>query len=270
MGWNGYSGEDEADMDGNMGRGQKKNRYIILDDVRGLILVSMVIYHAVWNMVNLFGARWHWYHSAWAYLWQQSICWGFILLSGFCWPFGKQKWKRGLVVSASGLLVSAVTVLFMPENAIWFGVLTCLGSCMLLMPLLHSRLRACSPQAGSLVSFGLFVLFRNINAGTLGFEGLRLMELPKAWYADWFTAYLGFPPEDFYSADYFSLFPWLFLFLTGYFIGRTAQQKEWLSARRTSAKGGAEAALGWLGKHSLLIYLIHQPLLYAIQCVCCQ
>lgn len=249
---------------------RKRTRYAIIDDVRGLIVISMIIYHAVWNMVNLFGAKWHWYQSDWAYLWQQSICWGFILLSGFCWSFSRKQWKRGTAVFASGLLVSAVTALLMPENIILFGVLTCLGSCMLLMIPLQKITSICNPQTGMLMSFAMFVLLRNINEGRLGFEQWDLIQLPEKWYANLFTAYLGFPPDWFCSADYFSLFPWMFLFLTGYFIGRIVRRKEWLSLQQVSVKGCMGAGLEWVGRHSLLIYLLHQPLLYAVLFICCK
>lgn len=250
-------------MDGN----EKKSRYVIIDDMRGLILISMVVYHTVWNMVNLFGARWHWYLSDWTYLWQQSICWGFVLLSGFCWPLGQKKWKRGLTVFAAGLIVSVATDIFMPENSILFGVLTCLGSCMLFMIPLHKITSVLNPQIGLIASFGMFVLLRNINGGSLGFGHWNFLRLPPSWYDNLLTAYFGFPPEGFYSADYFSLFPWMFLFLTGYFIYRIVEKKEGFFVWRIPAKSCAGAGLEWLGKHSLLVYLLHQPLLYVVLCI---
>ena len=45
-----------------------------LDSLRGLTLVSMMAYHACWDLVYLYGFGWDWYHSFWAYVWQQSIC----------------------------------------------------------------------------------------------------------------------------------------------------------------------------------------------------
>ena len=55
-----------------------------LDSLRGLTLVSMMAYHACWDLVYLYGMPWDWYRSFWAYAWQQSICCTFILLSGYC------------------------------------------------------------------------------------------------------------------------------------------------------------------------------------------
>ena len=58
-----------------------------LDSLRGLTLFSMIAYHLCWDLVYLRGLPWAWYNGFWAYIWQQSICCTFILLSGYCWRF---------------------------------------------------------------------------------------------------------------------------------------------------------------------------------------
>lgn len=193
-------------------------RYGILDTVRGITLLSMILYHAAWDLVYLYGVKWDWYRGAGAYIWQQSICWTFILLSGFCWSMGRRPLKRGLTVFVCGMLVSLVTCVFMPENRVLFGVLTLTGSCMLLMIPLHRFLGRISPEIGFAVSFFLFALTRNVYEGYLGFEALRIMRLPKELYRGTLSAYLGFPPRTFFSTDYFSLIPWFFLFAGGYYL----------------------------------------------------
>ena len=57
-------------------------RCALLDELRGLDLISMMLYHGMWDLVYLFGVRAPWYGSWQGELWQQSICWVFILLSG--------------------------------------------------------------------------------------------------------------------------------------------------------------------------------------------
>lgn len=103
-------------------------RYALLDELRGLDLVSMMLYHGCWDLVNLFGIQADWYYGLPGHLWQQSICWVFILLSGFCVQLGHQTLRRGAQVFGAGALVTAVTLLFMPEDRVVFGVLTLLGS----------------------------------------------------------------------------------------------------------------------------------------------
>lgn len=116
-------------------------RYALLDELRGLDLVSMMLYHGCWDLVNLFGIQADWYYGLPGHLWQQSICWVFILLSGFCVQLGHHTLRRGAQVFGAGALVTAVTLLFMPEDRVVFGVLTLLGSAMLLTGLLEKPLR---------------------------------------------------------------------------------------------------------------------------------
>lgn len=102
-------------------------RYALLDELRGLDLVSMMLYHACWDMMFLFGIWMDWYAGMPGRLWQQTICWVFILLSGFCVQLGHHTLRRGAQVFGAGALVTAVTLLFMPEDRVIFGVLTPAG-----------------------------------------------------------------------------------------------------------------------------------------------
>ena len=239
-----------------------KTRYALPDTLRGLTLLSMIAYHGCWDMVYILGADWPWYQSSGAYLWQQSICWTFILLSGFSFSLGRRHWRRGWLVFGCGAVVTAVTLVVMPGQEIWFGVLTLLGSCMLLGALLERPLGRVPAVAGLVLSSALFVLTRSVNRGYLGFEGLRLAALPGELYRNMATAYLGFPFPGFRSTDYFSLVPWLFLFLTGYFLFR-------LTGKHLAAAPdlGRCAPLEALGRRSLLVYMLHQPVLYGLTMV---
>lgn len=239
----------------------QKKRYAILDSIRGITLLSMILYHGAWDLVYLYGVNRKWYKGTGAYIWQQSICWTFIFLSGFCWSLGKKHLKRGLTVFGGGLLVTLVTLLAMPENRVVFGVLTLTGSCMLLMILLDKGLKKVPAVVGFAMSFLLFVLTRNVNEGYLGFEGWKFCKLPGEWYQGLGAAYLGFTPASFYSTDYFSLIPWLFLFVSGYFMYHIFKKKELLEK---PVFGIRVPPFAFLGRHSLVIYLIHQPVLYLI------
>ncbi len=235
-------------------------RYAMLDSLRGLTLISMIAYHTVWDMVYIFDVDWAWYESDIAYWWQQSICWSFILLSGFCWNFGRKKWKRGLLVFAAGIVISVVTLAAMPDERIIFGVLTFLGSAMLLMIPLDKVLRKCNPWLGAFVAASLFLITRNMNDMELGFEGLRIAGLPEGMYRGWLATYVGFTEPSFFSTDYFSLFPWMFLFTAGYFLYGIFQKKQWFGI----LEKGKCVPLEMLGKHSLIVYMIHQPLAYGV------
>ena len=90
-------------------------RYHGIDTIRGLNLISMLAYHFVWDEVYLFHKNWTWFYGTLGYLWQQSICWIFILLAGFCWSMGRNKWKRGLIVFGTGAMISIITLFVMPD-----------------------------------------------------------------------------------------------------------------------------------------------------------
>lgn len=240
---------------------RNKQRYGLLDSFRGVVLISMIVYHGSWDLVYLFHKNWTWYQGAGAYIWQQSICWSFILLSGFCWSLGHRPLRRGLLVFGAGALVSAVTLIVMPKERVVFGVLTLIGSSMLLMIPANRLLKRVSSKAGLFFSLLLFIFTRNINSGFLGFEMWNIVELPKFLYRDYFTTFLGFSMPGFFSTDYFSIFPWFFLFLSGYFIYRMME----------SSRGFMNSYFIWkweplafLGRHSLPVYMIHQPLIFGI------
>ena len=233
----------------------RKSRRHGLDTIRGLALVNMILYHLSWDQVYMFGADWDWYRSDGAYVWQQGICWTFILLSGYCFHLGRHRLHRGLMAFGGGLLVSAVTWVAMPESRIFFGVLSLLGTSALLLIPLEKPLRKIPTRLGAAVSFTLFMLFGEVNRGWLGFEGALVAKLPDWLYQNYLTAALGFPQPGFYSSDYFPLLPWFFLFLTGFYL---------YPLRQEDPNQLRLPVLTWMGRHSLLIYLLHQPVLYAL------
>ncbi len=239
------------------------SRYEYLDILRGLTLISMILYHAMWDLVYLVGIKADWFRSNAAYIWQQSICWTFILLAGFCWSLGKKKRKRGSIVFAAGVVVSLVTWIVTPNQKIIFGVLTLLGTCMLLMIPLEKVLRRIPETIGLVLTAGIFLFTKGINRGYLGVEDVCVIYLPKAWYdGGYIPTFLGFMDRSFYSSDYFSLIPWMFLFLTGYFLYQIARSKGILTCSvllRIRNK-----PLAYLGRHSLLLYLLHQPIIYLL------
>lgn len=239
---------------------QKAGRLAGLDTIRGITLLSMMLYHTCWDLVFLFGKKIPGYSGFGGYVWQQSICWTFILLAGFCWSLGSHHLKRGLIVFGSGILITFVTLLVMPESRVIFGVLTLIGSCMLLLIPMEKLLLKVRTEIGLAGSFLLFLLFRNVNTGYLGSGNWNILKLPDGFYENLFTTYLGFPQKGFFSADYFSLFPWFFLFLTGFYLYQLVQKNHMMEKLFSWRVPGFDV----IGRHSLLIYLLHQPAVFGI------
>lgn len=218
---------------------QTAARYRLLDELRGLDLISMMLYHGMWDVVFLFGVAQKWYTGRPGFVWQQSICWVFILLSGFCLPLGHHPFRRGAVVFGA-------------------GALTLLGSSMLLTAALDPLLRRVPPAVGVALSALLFWVTYPTMSGFWNLPGGRLA-LPQALYAGYTTAYFGFMPKSFFSTDYFPLLPWLFLFWAGYFLHHLLGRGRLAPLRRSVCP-----PLGWMGRHSLVLYLLHQPVILGV------
>ena len=217
------------------------------DALRGLALLNMLAYHAMYDWVYVFAHASSWYDiwSPGCHLWQQYICWSFILLSGFSFPLARRPVRNGLLVAACAALLTAATVLFLPSESIWFGVLHLLGICMMIYPLFRKL-----PTA-PLAALALCIIL-------IGYAitGLRV-SAP-------FLFPLGLVTDHFFSSDYFPIFPQLGWFLLGVVLGRTVYAE-----KRTLLPGNAQnffllRFFCWCGRQSLFIYLLHQPILYGL------
>lgn len=238
----------------------KRPHYGLLDTVRGVCILSMVAYHGMYDLVDIFGLPSAWYTGLPGYIWQQSICWTFILLSGMCWQLSRRHVKRGLLLVGCGAAITLITWLVMPSQRILYGVLNLLGLSALLLIPLDKVFRKIPAWAGLMGALLLFALTKNVARGSLGFEGLVLCRLPRWLYATDLLAVVGFPSPSFWSTDYFPLLPWFFLFCAGYFLWSLLDK----SPRAKELLRPGLRPLSFLGRHSLVIYLIHQPALMAV------
>lgn len=235
---------------------KRPGRYALLDELRGLNLVSMILYHGLWDLMGFYGVTFGWFTGFPGHLWQRIGSGCFVLLSGFCVPLGRRTLRRGAFVFGAGALVSAVTLVFLPDAAVRFGVLTMLGSCMMLTALARPFLERIPAWFGAVIGLLCFICTENVSSGILG-VGKWTVWIPLGFYRNPLTAFLGFPYSGFTSTDYFGLVPWLFLFWTGFFLYRMIGPERLEPLRRSLCP-----PLGWLGRHSLLVYLLHQPVLY--------
>lgn len=230
-------------------------RYVLLDELRGLSLCIMVAYHICWNLTNLYGYALPWFDSTAVYLLQQVTSAAFLLMAGLSMHLTRRPMHHLLVIGGSALLVTAVTRIFEPRGLVVFGILHCIALCIALSLLLRPLLRRVPTSVGLICCVLLYFFTRTIPNHTVGFGPFQ-MALPETWYLSYWLSILGLLSPDFRSADYFPIFPNLFPFLTGVFLGRHLHRlPDW--TRRTHCR-----PLAFFGRHSLLIYLLHQPVIY--------
>lgn len=231
---------------------KRQNRCLFIDSLRGMAMLHAVAYHFLFDVFIIYGLDPDWYRITGVFIWQQCICWTFILVSGLSWPWGRRPLRRGLELNVWGLVVTAVTLAASPKTAIWFGILNFMGCAMLLMIPLRRLLERISPAAGMAGSFLLFLLFRYVQRGEVAFG---LVQLPDWLYTTRILTPLGFPYDGFRSSDYFPILPWFFLYVTGYFLGRLLTERGVLDRLARVH----HPALTWVGQNSIWVYLVHQP-----------
>lgn len=228
-----------------------KKRIWELDAFRGLCLLGMVVVHLMFDLVYLYGLV-DWTYPAWFSFIQD---WGgilFILLSGICVTLGRHHIKRGLIVFGCGLLVSGATVgMYLLELSdksiiIYFGVLHCLGVCMMLWGLFRR-----------LPNWALAILGVAMAVAGLCLKQGPILDVP-------YLVALGFRFHGFVSSDYFPLLPHLGFFLLGAVLGRRLYREKETLLPKVNDRNPVIRFLGFCGRQSLWIYIGHQPILAGI------
>lgn len=228
-----------------------KKRIWELDAFRGICIFGMMVVHFAYDLTDLFGII-QWQYPAWFAFMQR---WGgvlFLLISGISATLGRSSVRRGFIVLLAGAVVTTVTYCmykyfsFAKSIIIYFGVLQCLGTCMILW-WLFKRL-----PNWALVMIGLMMV-----AAGLYLDRVILVDHP------WLIP-LGFVYPRFASSDYFPLLPNLGFFLLGGVLGRTVYNNKQTLLPMLSERTPIIRGLCFCGKHSLWFYLLHQPILAGI------
>ena len=225
-----------------------KKRIWELDAFRGLCILGMVAVHLVFDLVVLYRVI----PVTLPSLFNFMQLWGgvlFLVISGISVTLGRRNLRRGLVVLGAGAAVSAVTVamhlmgLADRSIIIYFGVLQCLGTCMLLWSLLK---KLPSPllitAAAVMIAAGLYLM--------------RTVLVDHPW-----LIWLGFLYPGFSTADFFPLLPHLGFFLLGAVLGRLLYPKKQSLFPKVDPGNGLIRFLSACGRLSLPIYMLHQPVI---------
>jgi uncharacterized membrane protein len=233
-------------------------RITLIDTLRGVALVAMATYHFTWD-IEFFGyvdpgtATQGFFR-----IYARAIASSFLFLAGISlvlahyphvqWPSFR---KRFAMVAGAAVAISIATLVVFPSEWIYFGILHNIAVSSLI-GLAFLRLPVYVPAAvAALVILGMVADY-----------SLMPGVLDSPTFNTRFLSWIGFaeiPPR---SNDYVPLFPWFAALLLGITLARLALARQWLPA--LAALQTKPNLLSKAGRHSLVIYLVHQPILIAI------
>jgi uncharacterized membrane protein len=232
---------------------QLTERFWEIDFLRGIAILMMITYHLYFDL-NYFGVITTNLYSLPVLLFLYPIGTLFLLLVGISLTLSYSRTQphlttqqlrkkflvRGLGIFGLGLIITLVTWVYPHNGFIVFGVLHCIGLSIIL---------ACP-----------FVRLR-IPALILGFlciiVGLILLTTVTVGYP--WLLWLGVVPFNFVTLDYFPLLPWFGVVLIGIFLGNSLYKNNTRTIPLNDySKFSAIRGLCFLGRHSLIIYLLHQ------------
>ncbi len=220
----------------------QNGRYAILDAYRGLCVVVMVIYHAAFDLaINGFIPITLLINPVMDIL-HPVFAGSFVLMSGATCRFSRSNLKKGIVLALCAASVSAATYLFARDMFVSFGILHFLAAGALIYHIL-GRLFEKYENIAAPLCFALFLVLYFIFPIIIKTPGL---------------AFAGFPTLSYESGDYYPLLPWIFLFMFGAFVGGVIKSNRMPSFFYRFRFPLFEK----IGRFSLIIYLVHQPLIY--------
>ena len=228
-------------------------RYWEIDLVRGIAILMMVLFHTVYDLsffdifpVNVYSGFWRYFAFATASL--------FLLVVGISLTISRARAAptisrtrlalkfvyRGAGIFLLGLLITLCTWLYLGEGFIVFGILHLIGVSVIISPLFF-RLKKTTIVLG-LLCIATGFIFTTITG--------PIWLLP-----------LGIHPATFWSVDYEPIFPWFGMVLIGMGIGEYLYPEGVRRFTLPSLPQAAVQLLAFPGRHSLLIYLVHQPII---------
>ncbi len=238
-----------------------KLRIHLLDELRGFAIFCMVFYHAFFTVGYFFNIHWGYVLVNFFMPAEPYFAGLFILISGIACNLSHSNLRRGVKLALIALAVSLITFWALGDkDMIRFGILHMLAVGMILFGLIGKYLRLIPVWVGVAVNLVLFFLTYQINDRVFGLPFLFSVRMPDSWYSTQYLFMFGFPANGFSSSDYFPLMPWLFLFFVGAFLGRESVRKKYPKF----AYKRHIPFFSFLGKHSLLIYLVHQPVIFGL------
>lgn len=243
---------------------QTKNRIHFLDELRGFAALCMVFYHAFYLLGEFFFLEWAENLFYFFFPIQPLFAGLFIFVCGISCTLSRSNIRRGLILLGVAAGFTFVTAVIMPKLGffdceIYFGIIHFLSVSVLIYTLVSKKLLKISPFIGIVFCVFLYAFTSGIGRGELAYGELVRITLPEELYETNLLVPFGIYSPTFFSADYFPLFPQIFIFFAGIFCGNYFVYKgypEWCFQKRIPF-------LGFLGRNALIIYIVHMPVILA-------
>lgn len=218
----------------------RQQRIWEIDLVRGAAILLMIMFHIIFDLTAYYSYQFNYLSGFWFYI-GKAAAMIFILICGVSSTLGSAPFRHGLLLLGWGLAITVITYLYQPALYIRFGILHLLGVSLLSSPLIRRLPPALTAACG----------FIALLAGNL---------MTRITVTTDYLLVVGLTSPSFSSLDYYPLFPWYGVFLLGTAAGRILYP-----ARRALVPVRYQFTnpLNWLGRHSLPVYLIHQPVILA-------
>ena len=219
-----------------------------VDVLRGLAVVVMVAYHAAFDLAYFRMIAANFYRDAFWLNARTAILSSFLLLAGVSLVLAERSargragfWRHVLEIGACAIAVSAASYVVFPQSFIWFGVLHAIAVSLVVVRPLVSR-----PVVAMAVGIAIIV------AGVL---------FTSTTFDNRFLGWIGFVTAKPVTEDYVPIFPWTGVILLGIAAGHALVRTDFRAVR---SLGSWPPPLAFLGRHSLAVYMIHQPLLFGL------
>lgn len=231
-------------------------RYWEIDFIRGIAILMMVIFHILFDIgyfgifpVSVSTGFWRYFGLSTASLFllivgvSFSVSYARAAVNLSRWQMYRKFLYRGVGIFVLALLVTLGTWLYLGEGFVIFGILHLIGVSIILAPFFYR--------------LGKFNFFLGCGIILLGFV---IGNIPgPAWLLP-----LGIHPVTFWSVDYTPLFPWFGMVLMGIGIGSILYPNGIRKFSLPQIPPIGSSAVIFSGKHSLLLYLVHQPVIILI------
>lgn len=243
---------DTAPTPDTVGDVVRRRRVDLVDFARGIAILAVIAYHFCWDLEEFGFTYFGLFEAPFWLAARTAIAGSFLFLAGVSLVLAtadginwRRYWIRLAKIVGAAMLVSAVTYWNYPQAGVFFGILHLIA-----------------------VASVIGLAFLAVPAALTALAGVVLLAIdyaPQDWLAADWLLWLGLGTQEVIAVDYTPLVPWLGFFLFGIAAARVLISATfWPRVAGWRMEDGFSTAIRFLGRHTLPIYLIHQPILFGL------